>query len=114
MVIDPTDLGATTVVAPGLMLDNFVRVRVLAPGRGPAARAGRPGAATQSHESLPFYPSVLNCSCDDATQVVMVAITPDSREFKFSRRRIIESRANLKAGSVGVRLAATHGNCEHQ
>ena len=41
MVIDPTDhdLGATTVVAPGLMLDDFLPI--------PDAK------------SLPFYPSVL-------------------------------------------------------
>ena len=39
VVIDPTYLGPTTVVAPGLMLDNFLPI---------------PDA-----ESLPFYPSVL-------------------------------------------------------
>ena len=39
VVIHPTCLGATTVVAPGLMLDNFLPI---------------PDA-----ESLPFYPSVL-------------------------------------------------------
>ena len=39
VVIDPTDLGVTTVVAPGLMLDNFLTI---------------PDA-----ESLPFCPSVL-------------------------------------------------------
>ena len=39
MVIDPDDLGATTVVAPGLMLDNFLTI---------------PDA-----ESLPFYSLVL-------------------------------------------------------
>ena len=38
VVIDPTDLGATTVVAPGLMLDNFLTIH--------------------DPESLPFYPSV--------------------------------------------------------
>ena len=40
VVIDPTDLRATTVVAPGLMLDDFLPI---------------PDA-----ESLPFYPSVLS------------------------------------------------------
>ena len=39
VVIDPTDLGATTVVAPGLMLYNFLSI---------------PDA-----ESLPLHPSVL-------------------------------------------------------
>ena len=39
VVLDPTDLGATTVVAPGLMFDNFLPI---------------PDA-----ESLQFYPSVL-------------------------------------------------------
>ena len=42
VVVDPTDLGATTVVAPGLMLDNFLPIQAI------------PDA-----ESLPFYPSVL-------------------------------------------------------
>ena len=38
-VIDPADLGATTVVAPGLMLDSFLLI--------------------PDPESLPFSPSVL-------------------------------------------------------
>ena len=41
VIIDPTDLGSTTVVAPGQMLDNFQPIL--------------------DAESLPFCPSVLTC-----------------------------------------------------
>ena len=54
MVIDPTDLGATTVVAPGLMLDNFLPF---------------PNA-----ESLPIYPLELKLVLYVTTLVLKLVV----------------------------------------
>ena len=66
MVIAPTDLGATTAVAPGLMLDNFLPI---------------PDA-----ESLPFYPSVLKL-------VVCVCVGEEGRSTE--KEKMDESRDRL-------------------
>ena len=89
VVIDHTYLGATTVVAPGLMLDHFLPI---------------PDA-----ESLPFYPSVLKLVVWETVTQRLPAISAPARVAFPSPFRVVSESYGVGPGRIAAADETTSG-----